>query len=101
MSERAFGTAQPLPILPYPLDLFVPWQIGGFVRSVPVGCSRCSRCCHLIFDLCFHLCEWKLGLAINAVTGTRLLGFDFPFLRMFWLYAASGTARRLLLCSGS
>jgi hypothetical protein len=25
-----------------------------FIRSVQVGCSRFSRCCHLIFDL-FHL----------------------------------------------
>src|SRR5208283_5804481 len=24
---------------------------SDFVRSVPVGCSRFSRCCHLIFDL--------------------------------------------------
>jgi len=26
-----------------------------FFRSVQVGCSRFSRCCHLIFDLSFHL----------------------------------------------
>jgi hypothetical protein len=26
-----------------------------FIRSVQVGCSRCSRRCHLIFDLGFHL----------------------------------------------
>jgi hypothetical protein len=26
-----------------------------FLRSVQVGCSRFSRCCHLIFDLSFHL----------------------------------------------
>src|SRR5271156_1190755 len=25
------------------------------LRSVQVGCSRCSRCCHLIIDLPFHL----------------------------------------------
>ena len=29
--------------------------VSDFLRSVQVGCSRCSRCCHLIFDLCFHL----------------------------------------------
>jgi hypothetical protein len=40
-----------------------------YFRSVQVGCSRFSRCCHLIVDLCFHL-RWKLGQAINAVTGT-------------------------------
>ena len=26
-----------------------------FIRSVQVGCSRFSRCCHLIFDLSFPL----------------------------------------------
>ena len=26
-----------------------------FVRSVQVGCSRFSRCCHLLVDLSFHL----------------------------------------------
>ena len=25
--------------------------MSDFVRSVPVGCSRFSRCCHLIIDL--------------------------------------------------
>jgi len=25
------------------------------IRSVQVGCSRCSRCCHLLVDLSFHL----------------------------------------------
>src|SRR5271167_1016024 len=25
------------------------------LRSVQVGCSRFSRCCHLFVDLCFHL----------------------------------------------
>ena len=43
-----------------------------FVRSVQVGRSRFSRCCHLFIDLSFHLSRWKLGQAINAVTGTRL-----------------------------
>ena len=30
-------------------------SVSDFFRSVQVGCSRCSRCCHLIFDLWFHL----------------------------------------------
>ena len=30
-----------------------------------------SRCCHLIVDL-FSVSPWKLGQAIDAVTGTRL-----------------------------
>jgi hypothetical protein len=45
-------------------------------RSVQVGCSCFSRCCHLFIDLPFILWEWKLGQAINAVTGTRRLGFS-------------------------
>src|SRR5437660_5342599 len=40
-------------------------------------CSRFSRCCHLIVDLPSHP-RWKLGQAINAVTGTRRLGFVLP-----------------------
>src|ERR1700675_4645587 len=35
-------------ILPSALSMSV------LIRSVPVGRSRCSRCCHLIFDLRFH-----------------------------------------------
>src|SRR5204863_60094 len=46
-------------------------------RSVQVGCSRFTRCCHLIVDLPSHP-RWKLGQAINAVTGARRLGFVLP-----------------------
>jgi hypothetical protein len=46
------------------------------VRSVHAGRSRFSRCCHLINDLRFIL-PMKVGLAIDAVTGTRLLAFVF------------------------
>jgi hypothetical protein len=46
-----------------------------FVRSVHIGRSRFSRCCHLFGALCSALGEWNLGQAINAVTGTRRLGF--------------------------
>jgi hypothetical protein len=41
------------------------------VRSVQVGCSRFSRCCHLFIDL-GSISKMKAGQAINAVTGTRL-----------------------------
>src|ERR1700722_1343110 len=47
------------------------------------------------------LSEWNLGQAINAVTGTRLLAFAFPFEECFWFYAAAGNALCLLLCNGS
>jgi hypothetical protein len=48
-----------------------------FIRSVQVGCSRFSRCCHLLVDLS-SISRWKLGQAINAVTGTRHLGALLP-----------------------
>ncbi len=50
--------------------------MSDFVRSVPVGCSRFSRCCHLIIDL--FPSHDGVGQAINAVTGTRLWAFAFP-----------------------
>src|SRR5438128_12688876 len=52
-------------------------SMSEFFRSVQVGCSRFSRCCHLIVDLPSHP-RWKLGQAINAVTGTRRLVFVLP-----------------------
>jgi hypothetical protein len=47
------------------------------LRSVQVGCSRFSRCCHLIVDLS-SISRWKLGQAIDAVTGTRRWGAVLP-----------------------
>ena len=54
-------------------------------RSVHVGRSRCSRCCHLIIALWF--CSWRLdlGQAINAVTGTRLWLLFFLLKNVFTL----------------
>src|ERR1700733_8569319 len=57
--------------------------VERFFARCQLGCSRCSRCCHLIVDLCFHL-RWKLGQAINTVTGTRRVGFCSSVL--FWLF---------------
>ena len=51
-------------------------------RSVHVGRSRFSRCCHLFGDLLFH-CRVNEVKAINAVTGTRLWLLSFPFLERF------------------
>ena len=50
---------------------------------------------------CFPPTAWKVGQAIDAVTGTRRLGFCISFLRMFCLYAAAGIALWLLLRNGS
>jgi len=52
-------------------------------RSVHVGRSRFSRCCHLIGALWFYSLEWNLGQAIDAVTGTRLWLLSFLFLERF------------------
>ena len=41
------------------------------LRSVQVGCSHFSRCCHLFSDLLPSL-RIEVGQAIDAVTGTRL-----------------------------
>ena len=37
-------------------------------RSVPLGCSRFIRRCHLIIDLRFPLCKGSLGQDLAAVT---------------------------------
>ena len=52
-------------------------------RSVHVGRSHYSRCCHLISALGSALLEWNPGQAINAVTGTRLWLLSFLFLERF------------------
>ena len=52
-------------------------------RSVHVGRSRFSRCCHLWAPCGSALGEWNLGQAINAVTGTRLWAFVFSLLERF------------------
>jgi hypothetical protein len=48
------------------------------VRSVQVGRSRFSRCCHRIIDL-YSSRKMQLGQAINAVTGTRLWARAFSY----------------------
>ena len=45
-------------------------------RSVQVGCSRYSRCCHLIVDLSFHLRRtWARPLTQSPKLGLGLLFF--------------------------
>ena len=43
------------------------------IRSVPVGRSRCSRCCRLIVDLLFHLIDrsWARRLTNSPELGTK------------------------------
>ena len=69
-----------------------------FLRSVQVGCSRFSRCCHLIIDLWFHLDDGSLGQAFDAVTGTRRLNFGLLALCFLspWIETTPRPATRLL-----
>jgi hypothetical protein len=57
-------------------------------RSVHVGRSRFSRCCHLFGAYGSGLRESNLGQAINAVTGTRLWLLFFSSWNGFALYFA-------------
>jgi hypothetical protein len=56
---------------------------------------------HLIVHLSFYGWEWTLGQTIDAVTGTRRVGFCISLLTMFCLYAAGGIALCLLLRNSS
>ena len=86
--------AQTNPVATLPSALFR----ERLLRSVQVGCSRFSRCCHLLVDLS-SISRWKLGQAINAVTGTRRWGAVLPIRESD--YAAAGNISRRLLRNGS
>src|ERR1700733_14458551 len=75
------------------------------IRSVQVGRSRFSRCCHLIGALwfcCLKSEPWARRLTQSPQLGFGLClssswnGFDFGF-----VYAAAAAFTRLLLCNGS
>jgi hypothetical protein len=63
----SFSPSRAATVATLPSALFV----ERFVRSVQVGCSRFSRCCHLIVDLA-SIYKMEVGQAIDAVTETRL-----------------------------
>jgi hypothetical protein len=73
-------------------------------RSVQVGRSRFSRCCHLISDLSFlgkrETRAWRLTQSPELGFGFCIFSSwnDFDF---FLGYAAAATETRLLLCKGS
>ncbi len=74
--------------------------MSGLCRSVQVGRSRCSRCCHLFSDLPFHR---KDGSWARALTQSPELGVwlkSSPLTRVFLSYAAVAIIG-LLLCKGS
>jgi hypothetical protein len=73
LSSVPLFCAQSSPVATLPSALLV----SDLFRSVQVGCSRCSRCCHLFVDL-RSISRWKLGQAIDAVTGTRRWGAVLP-----------------------
>ena len=68
MGQVVFSCRVATTVATLPSALFV----ERFVRSVPVGCSRFSRCCHLLVDLSAIFVD-GVGQAIDAVTGTRRL----------------------------
>src|SRR5580700_581674 len=55
---------------------FHPHSFVSDLRSVPVGCSRFSRCCYLIIDLCSHrYCgSWAPGLSRSHLDSAVELG---------------------------
>ena len=59
------GRVATVAILPSALSM------SALVRSVQVGCSRFSRCCHLIIDLWF-ISRWKWA---RRLTQSPELGF--------------------------
>ena len=61
---------------------FHPHSSKSDFRSVPVGCSRFSRCCHLFVDLCFHL-RMEAGPGDRRSHRNSALGFCFSFRRTF------------------
>ena len=54
-------------------------SLSDFVRSVPVGCSRFSRCCHLLVDLSSIFVDrsWARPLTQSPKLGFGLLFFPF------------------------
>src|ERR1035437_2707187 len=53
-------------------------SMSDFVRSVPVGCSRFSRCCHLIIDLS-SISKIEVGPGVRRSHRNSALGFVLPF----------------------
>src|SRR5215472_10422597 len=75
-------------------------------RSVHVGRSRFSRCCHLFGDLSFHsrvergprrlTQSPELGFGLLSFSSWNVFDFGFAF-----SYAVAATVIRLLLCNGT
>ena len=80
--------------------------VSDFVRSVQVGRSRFSRCCHLIIDLS-SIYTMEVGQAIRRSHRNSALAFVFSLpgtvLGLFLPFVLRGCrhCRWLLLCSGS
>ena len=54
-----------------------------FIRSVQVGCSRFSRCCHLIIDLDFHPYDGSRARPLTQSSELGVWAFVFPSLEDF------------------
>jgi hypothetical protein len=75
--------------------------VSDFVRSVPVGCSRFSRCCHLIVDLDFHPYDRNRARPLTQSPELGALGFCFFLPKKILTYAAAGIATWWLFRNGS
>jgi hypothetical protein len=97
--DRVFLSGPP-PLSP----LFHPHSRRAILSLVPVGCSRFSRCCHLIVDLRFHLLGMEVGARRLTQSPEPALGFSlsssecFDFMRPPARLSGCGcvTVRRLL-----
>jgi hypothetical protein len=70
-----------------------------WIRSVQVGCSRCSRCCHLLVDLS-AISRWKLGQGHRRSHRNSALGRAASN-SINLNYAAAGNTTGRLVRSGS
>ena len=88
--------AQANPVATLPSALFS----ERLIRSVQVGCSRCSRCCHLFVDLSLPSPAWKGGPGHRRSHRNSALGRGASN-SINLNYAAAGSTTGLLLRSGS
>src|SRR6266849_6269025 len=66
---------------------FHPHSLLSDCRSVQVGCTRFSRCCYLISDLCFPPCEgnWSRHCRSHLISAVALGCLDTISLLSFFL----------------
>src|SRR5579859_7889230 len=73
---------------------------SDWLRSVHIGRSRFSRCCHLFGALWFFSWRVEPGPGHRRSHRNSALGFRLLFLERFCFYAAAATIVLPLLCNG-